>query len=42
MRGLSLGADYFEIKQFNQIDNSSAVDELNLDAQLWRAGDERA
>jgi outer membrane receptor protein involved in Fe transport len=38
VRGLSLGADYFEIKQFNQIDNSSAVDELNLDAQLWRAG----
>ena len=38
VKGLSLGADYFRIKQFNQIDNSSAVDELNLDAQLWRAG----
>jgi outer membrane receptor for monomeric catechols len=33
-----VGADYFRIKQFNQIDNSSAVDELNLDAQLWRSG----
>jgi iron complex outermembrane recepter protein len=38
VKGLSLGADYYRIKQFNQIDNSSAVDELNLDAQLWRAG----
>ncbi|MGH7957253.1 MAG: hypothetical protein ACREH8_09590 [Opitutaceae bacterium] len=38
VKGLSLGADYHQIKQFNQIDNSSAVDELNLDAQLWRAG----
>jgi iron complex outermembrane receptor protein len=38
VKGLSLGADVFRIKQFNQIDNSSAVDELNLDAQLWRAG----
>lgn len=36
--GLSFGADFYRIKQFNQIDNSSAVDELNLDAQLWRAG----
>lgn len=38
VKGLSLGADFYRIKQFNQIDNSSAVDELNLDAQLWRAG----
>jgi iron complex outermembrane receptor protein len=38
VKGLSLGADFYRIKEFNQIDNSSAVDELNLDAQLWRAG----
>lgn len=38
VKGLSFGADFYRIKQFNQIDNSSAVDELNLDAQLWTAG----
>ena len=38
VKGLSFGADFYRIKQFNQIDNSSAVDELNLDAQLWSAG----
>ena len=38
LKGLSLGADFYRIRQFNQIDNSSAVDELNLDAQLWTAG----
>jgi outer membrane receptor protein involved in Fe transport len=36
VKGLSFGADFYQIKQRNQIDNSSAVDELNLDAQLWR------
>jgi iron complex outermembrane recepter protein len=35
--GLSLGADFYRIKQFNQIDNSSATDELSLDAELWQA-----
>lgn len=37
VRGLSLGVDLYRIKQFNQIDNSNVVDELNLDAQLWAA-----
>ncbi len=35
VKGLSVGADFYRIQQFNQIDNSSAVDELNLDAELW-------
>ena len=35
IKGLSLGVDFYRIRQFNQIDNSSAVDELELDAQLW-------
>lgn len=38
VKGLSVGMDVYRIKQFNQIDNSSAVNELNLDAQLWAAG----
>lgn len=38
VKGLSFGADFFHIKQFNQIDNSSAQFELDLDAGLWAAG----
>lgn len=37
IKGLSFGADVFRIKQFNQIDNSSAQFELDLDAQFWAA-----
>lgn len=35
IKGLSLGADYFKIRQKHQIDNSDAQDELDLDAALW-------
>lgn len=35
--GLTLGADVYRIRQFNQIDNSSAENELALDARLWAA-----
>ncbi len=38
VKGLSVGLDVYRIKQFNQIDNSSAINELNLDAQLWATG----
>jgi iron complex outermembrane receptor protein len=38
VKGLSFGADVYHIKQRNQIDNSDAQDELDLDAQLWAAG----
>jgi iron complex outermembrane receptor protein len=38
VKGLSFGADVYRIRQFNQIDNSSATDELDLDNALWDAG----
>lgn len=38
VKGLSVGVDVYRINQTNQIDNSSAVNELNLDAQLWAGG----
>lgn len=38
VKGLSFGTDFFRIKQYNQIDNSSAQFELDLDASLWAAG----
>ncbi|MCB1105166.1 MAG: TonB-dependent receptor [Opitutaceae bacterium] len=37
VKGLTLFGDYFRIKQFNQIDNTDAQDELELDADLWAA-----
>lgn len=37
VKGLTLFGDYFRIKQFNQIDNTDAQDELDLDAALWTA-----
>ncbi len=37
VKGLSFGADFYRIRQFNQIDNSDAQDELDLDNQLWDA-----
>lgn len=37
VKGLSLSADFFRIRQYHQIDNSNAQDELDLDAQLWAA-----
>lgn len=37
IEGLTLFGDYFRIKQFNQIDNTDAQDELELDAALWTA-----
>lgn len=38
VKGLTLFGDYFRIKQFNQIDNTDAQDELELDAALWANG----
>lgn len=38
LAGFSVGADFFRIRQFNQIDDSTPADELTLDAQLWAAG----
>lgn len=37
VKGLTFGADLYRVKQFNQIDNSSAQFELDLDAQFWAA-----
>lgn len=37
LKGLSLGADLFRIRQRNQIDNADAQRELDLDASLWAA-----
>jgi outer membrane receptor protein involved in Fe transport len=37
VKGLTLSADVFRIRQRNQIDNSDAQDELDLDARLWAA-----
>lgn len=37
VKGLSLSADFFRIRQYHQIDNSDAQDEIDLDAQLWAA-----
>ncbi len=37
IKGLSFGTDFYRIKQFNQIDNSNAQDELDLDSTLWHA-----
>lgn len=37
VKGLTVFGDYFHIKQFNQIDNTDAQDELELDAALWTA-----
>ncbi|MBL9214633.1 MAG: TonB-dependent receptor [Opitutaceae bacterium] len=38
LKGLSFGADAYRIRQFNQIDNSDAQDELDLDNELWDSG----
>jgi iron complex outermembrane recepter protein len=38
IKGLSLIGDLFRIKQFNQIDNTDAQTELELDAALWANG----
>ena len=35
VKGLTLFGDYFHIRQFNQIDNTSAQNELEIDADLW-------
>lgn len=37
LKGFSIGADFYRIKQYNQIDNSNAQDELDLDNTLWDA-----
>jgi outer membrane receptor protein involved in Fe transport len=37
VKGFSVGADFYRIKQYNQIDNSNAQDELDLDNTLWDA-----
>jgi len=37
LKGLTLTADIYRIKQFNQIDNTSAANELEVDAALWAA-----
>ena len=37
LKGFTVGADFFKIKQMNQIDNSDAEYELDLDAELWEA-----
>lgn len=36
--GLTFSADFYRIRQVNQIDNSSAENELALDARLWASG----
>jgi outer membrane receptor protein involved in Fe transport len=38
LKGFSVGADFYRIRQTNQIDNPSAQTELDLDAALWAAG----
>lgn len=38
IKGLTLIGDVYKIKQFNQIDNTDAQTELQLDADLWAAG----
>lgn len=38
VKGLSFGVDLYRIREFSQIDNSDAQDELDRDAELWAAG----